>query len=89
VNALKTTLPGCQVHKGSGKLVVFERLSGPYLAMSQTRGVQTTLKALKEQNRHCQVAKFQVDIAKFKLGNVATKLEFAEYDSFVAVHSIV
>jgi hypothetical protein len=64
VNALKTTLPSCQVYKGSGELEVFERLSGQHLAMSQTRGIQTTLKALKQQIDIARLPSAKNDIAK-------------------------
>jgi hypothetical protein len=38
--------------------------------------------------RHCQVAKFQIDIANLlegELGNVETNLDFSGYNSIVAV----
>jgi hypothetical protein len=57
-------LPGCQLKKPQGKVVDFERLSGPHLAMSQTKGIQTTAKALKQQNDIARLPSSKNDIAK-------------------------
>jgi hypothetical protein len=53
-------------------VVVFERLSKPHLAMSQTRDIQTTPKALKQQNDIATLPSSSQE----ELGNVATKLGF-------------
>jgi hypothetical protein len=55
------------------EVVVFKRLSGLNLAMSQTRDIQTTPKALKQQNDIATLPSSSQE----ELGNVATKLGFA------------
>jgi hypothetical protein len=57
----------CQVAKlkrAQGEVVVFERLLELHLAMSLTRGNQTTHKALKKQNDIARLPSSQNDIAK-------------------------
>jgi hypothetical protein len=78
----------CQVAKlktPRPEFVVFERLSGQDLAMSQMRSIQTTLQALKAPSDIARLPSSKVTLPNYEkeqLGNVATKLESTGSGSF-------
>jgi hypothetical protein len=51
--------------------------------MSPTKDIQTTLDALKQQSDIARLPSFKATLPSSKLGNVATKLAFSGYGSFV------
>jgi hypothetical protein len=64
------TLPHCQLERVHPKVVVFQSLSPLQDRTAQMRDVQRCPKAFNAPYRHCQVANWLVDIAKWQLGNV-------------------
>jgi hypothetical protein len=71
----------CQVAKlkrAQREVVVFERLFCLHLAMSLTRGIQKTHKALKRQSDIARLPSSKTTLPNYEkeeLGNVATELE--------------
>jgi hypothetical protein len=84
----------CQVAKlkrAQGEVVVFKRLYCLYLAMSLTRNIQTTQKAIKRQSDIARLPSSKTTLPNYEkeeLGNVATELEITICDLIWAVDGI-